>query len=553
MADGQGPLMDSRDADEIQVLRRALARAQAELRACEARYRTVTRATNDAVYDWEPATGALTWNEGLRTSFGYMPAEIEQNIAWWKDKLHPDDRARVVAALDSLRQGDGYHWYDEYRYRRADGSYAEVVDRGIVIRDLKGKATRMIGTMVDTTELKQAQARLALAARLASVGTLAAGVAHEINNPLAFIIANLDASIRRLGRVGRHAAAGPGDAATLPRGDVGELLALLEDAREGAERVRLIVRDLTTFARAEEERQGPVDVARVLDSCVQMAMNQIRHRARVVRDYASVPPIEANEARLGQVFLNLVVNAAQAIPEGAADRNEIALSTRLDAAGRVVVAVRDTGTGIPPESLGRIFDPFYTSKGAGEGLGLGLAICHSIVSALGGEISVESQPGEGSTFRVTLPASLGDTPPVSVDDAAPAASAPRRRGRVLVIDDEPLLGRAIASTLEPDHETVTTRSAREALARLQAGERYDVILCDLIMPELTGMDFYEALIEVAPDQRERIIFLTGGAFTERARSFLEVGDRRVLVKPFDAAALLSAISEVMSAPEPSAQ
>ncbi|MCC6555866.1 MAG: PAS domain-containing protein [Polyangiaceae bacterium] len=533
------------------LLRRMLRRAQAELRASELRYRTVTRATNEAVYDWDIRTSALVWNEGVRTLFGYAHEDVGPTIAWWESRLHPDDRARVMAGLAGLVESGKELWFDEYRYQRADGSYALVFDRGIVLRDEQGKARRMIGAMMDTTELRQTQARLALAARMASVGTLAAGVAHEINNPLAFVIANLDASIRRLGRAGAQGRAGLG------LDDVSALLDLLEDAREGAERVRLIVRDLNTFARADDERRGPVDVARVLDSCVQMAMNQIRHRARVTRAFVDVPPVEANESRLAQVFLNLIVNAAQAIAEGAADRNEIALSTGLDALGRVVVEVRDTGTGIAPEVIGRVFDPFFTSKSVGEGLGLGLAICHGIITGLGGEIAVESELGEGSTFRVTLPVYRGAPAPADAaaqPAAIPAGAAPLdapparpRRGRVLIVDDEPLLTRAIAGTLEPEHDAVEAPSARDALARIRAGERYDVILCDLMMPEVTGMDFYEALGELAPELRPQIVFLTGGAFTERARSFLGSVENRLLVKPFDASTLLALIREMLGA------
>ncbi len=533
------------------LLRRMLRRAQAELRASELRYRTVTRATNEAVYDWDIRTSALVWNEGVRTLFGYAHEDVGPTIAWWESRLHPDDRARVMAGLAGLVESGKELWFDEYRYQRADGSYALVFDRGIVLRDEQGKARRMIGAMMDTTELRQTQARLALAARMASVGTLAAGVAHEINNPLAFVIANLDASIRRLGRAGAQGRAGLG------LDDVSALLDLLEDAREGAERVRLIVRDLNTFARADDERRGPVDVARVLDSCVQMAMNQIRHRARVTRAFVDVPPVEANESRLAQVFLNLIVNAAQAIAEGAADRNEIALSTGLDALGRVVVEVRDTGTGIAPEVIGRVFDPFFTSKSVGEGLGLGLAICHGIITGLGGEIAVESELGEGSTFRVTLPVYRGAPAPADAAaqpaaiqaGAAPLDAPPARprRGRVLIVDDEPLLTRAIAGTLEPEHDAVEAPSARDALARIRAGERYDVILCDLMMPEVTGMDFYEALGELAPELRPQIVFLTGGAFTERARSFLGSVENRLLVKPFDASTLLALIREMLGA------
>ncbi|WP_437679537.1 ATP-binding protein [Sorangium sp. So ce131] len=446
---------------------------------------------------------------------------------------------------------------------RGDGAAAAAAARLAVIRQ------RAARDAASRQALAQAQARLVLAGRMASVGTLAAGVAHEINNPLAFVITNIDAAMRRVGAIDRRSGAsdrrsgGPwprshGDG----RGsssELSEVLALLEDAREGAERVRLIVRDLHTFSRAGDDHRGPVDVRRVLDSCVHMAMNEIRHRARVARSFQEVPPVEANEPRLAQVFLNLIVNAAQAIPEGRAEQNEIELRARCDAAGWVVVEVRDTGTGIAKEALGRIFDPFYTSKEEGEGLGLGLSISQSIVAALGGRIEVESRPGAGSTFRVVLPAaSAGDrrTPAAaegaprwlhaSSKPAAAEPAAPRRR--ILVIDDEPLLARAIAGTLEPRHETIATASARDALARIRAGERYDAILCDLMMPDMTGMDFYASLGEHAPDQQRRIVFLTGGAFTERSKAFLAQVSARLLLKPFDAGTLLSLIDEVVASP-----
>jgi two-component system, NtrC family, sensor kinase len=382
------------------------------------------------------------------------------------------------------------------------------------------------------------------------------------------VITNIDAATRRVGHLEQRSNASRGGSSwgraysdnRSASGELAEVLQLLEDAREGAERVRLIVRDLHTFSRAEDDRRDPVDVARVLESCVHMAMNEIRHRARIVREFQDVPPVEANQSRLAQVFLNLIVNAAQAIPEGLADRNEIGLATRRGPEGSVVVEVRDTGKGIEPEALGRIFDPFYTSKKLGEGLGLGLAICHSLVAALGGRIEVESRPGEGSIFRVTLPAAsseaaskgehhagapgrprMSSTPPRSGSNAPP-------RHRVLIIDDEPLLARAIAGTIEPQHETVTTPSARNALDRIRAGERYDVILCDLMMPEMTGMDLYESLGEIAPEQQRRMVFLTGGAFTERGRTFLEQVHARLLVKPFDAGTLLSLVAEVVAAP-----
>lgn len=282
--------------------------------------------------------------------------------------------------------------------------------------------------------------------------------------------------------------------------------------------MRDIVRDLKLFSRADEDDRIAVDVERVLESSQRMAWNEIRHRARLVKDFAPVPPDFANESRLGQVFLNLIVNAAQAIPEGRAESNRIRIGTSLGPGGRVVVEVTDTGSGMPPDVLKRLFAPFFTTKPVGVGTGLGLSICHRIVTALGGEIRAESTLGQGSTFRVFLPPadlakSSTPTPPT-----APARTV--RRGRVLVIDDEASVGSAIRRVLGSEHEVIVTNRGGDAIARLGTGERFDVILCDLMMPEMTGMDVHAALVDQWPEQADRMIFLTGGAFTVLAREFL---------------------------------
>jgi len=251
-------------------------------------------------------------------------------------------------------------------------------------------------------ERKKMSEQLLISDRMASVGTLAAGVAHEINNPLAVLIANLEFIAQNLGPIVETPAV-PGE---LLMGLAG-LREPLRDAQEAAERVRLIVRDLKVFSRSEEEeRRGPVDVRGVLESSARMASNEIRHRARLVKEYGEVPKAQANEARLGQVFLNLLINAAQAIPEGRAEANEIGIATRSDAAGNVVVEIRDTGSGIPPEVLPRIFDPFFTTKPQGVGTGLGLHIVHNIVvNHHGGTIALTSDPGR-TEFRIGLPLRL---------------------------------------------------------------------------------------------------------------------------------------------------
>ena len=269
-------------------------------------------------------------------------------------------------------------------------------------------------------------------------------------------------------------------------------------------------------------------------------------RARVGRSYGEVPKIRANEGRLGQVFLNLVVNAAQAIPEGNPEQHEIALSTGLLPDGRVRVEVRDSGVGMAPDVLERLFTPFFTTKPVGVGTGLGLSICHRIVSALGGEISVDSRPGRGSVFCVILPAAPASvasaTPPPS---AAPAAAA--RRGKVLAIDDEPMMVKVIQRMLSIDHEVSGSIGAQDAMAWIAAGQRFDVILCDLMMPGMSGMDFFSELTRIAPEQAKRVIFLTGGAFTPRTREFLDGVENVRIEKPFEPASLRAIVSAKVGA------
>jgi two-component system cell cycle sensor histidine kinase/response regulator CckA len=382
-------------------------------------------------------------------------------------------------------------------------------------RNERGAVIGAIGVSLDVTERRRAEGKLAQAERLASLGMLAAGVAHEVNNPLAYVIGNLDVVAREL------------DSESV---DIRSLRALVRDAREGAGRVRAIVRDLKTFSRAGEPHPKKLDVRGPLEAAIAMARNEMRHRARVVVDLAAAPPVLADEGRLAELFLNVLMNAAQAIEPGASERNEIAVVMRA-ADDRVVVEVRDTGHGIAPEVLPRIFDPFFTTKPAGVGTGLGLSLCHAIATDLGGTIAAESEVGRGTVLRVSLPAVHGE------DDARNAVvpmSAPGRRGRVLVIDDETPIGHMVTLLLSDEHDVEYEPRAADALARLQCGERYDAILCDVMMPEMSGIELHERVRSFAPEQAKSFVFVTGGAFTEGARDFLATMPNLVLDKPFDA-------------------
>jgi signal transduction histidine kinase/DNA-binding response OmpR family regulator len=481
--------------------------------------------TMGAAWERDIRKREITWGRGLGSSFGHPITDGTKASSWWEARVHPSDRARVLRSLEHALGADA-RWSEEYRFLRADGTYADVLDRGAVVRDAAGAATRVVGLMTDITERKRIQSKLLLADRMACVGTLAAGIAHEINNPLFYVLTNVEFALDRIERAG----------ATLgepERNRLREPLRALAEAKIGAERVRDIVRQLKTFSRGDSGEPSPVDILAVLDAVLRMAENEIRHRARLLRSLEAVPMVDATEARLGQVFLNLLVNATQSMAEGAADQNELCVTAKTDADGWAEVEVRDTGVGIAPEALDHIFDPFFTTKPLGEGTGMGLSICHTIVTSLGGDIHVDSTLGRGTRVRVRLPPSASAH---SKGVATPPSRA-RRRTRVLCIDDEPLLLRALERMVGGDHDVTALTSARDALDRIDRGERYDVVLCDLMMPDMTGMEFFDALLAKDPRLARATVFLTGGAFTPRAQEFLAHVDNLRLDKPFDFAAV----------------
>jgi signal transduction histidine kinase len=380
-----------------------------------------------------------------------------------------------------------------------------------------------------TTRERTHVAHLAQADRMISLGLLAAGVAHEINNPLAFVIANLGFLSDRLAEL----------APRVPADQLKELRDIVTETAEGAERIRKVARDLKVFSRAEKEEMRRLDLRAVLDMAVTMSWNEVRHRARLVKDYGDTPEILGDEARLGQVFINLLVNAAQAVVEGRADKNVIRIVSSFQD-GRVVVEVSDTGRGIPPADRPRLFEPFFTTKPTGVGTGLGLYVCRDIVTAHGGTIAITSDPGRGTTVRVELPPAAG-VPRIPTPE--PMASVQSDRARVLVIDDESMICTSIQRALGGEYDVLTTSSSSQARDWIVAGERFDAIVCDVMMPVLTGMELYAELRRSVPEQAKRILFLTGGAFTARARAFLDEVPNPWLEKPFEVDRLRAAVRE----------
>jgi signal transduction histidine kinase len=241
--------------------------------------------------------------------------------------------------------------------------------------------------------LRAIQEQLLFSERLATIGQIAGSISHEINNPLAFIISNLTFSQEALKRT----------QGALSEEECQEVQEALAEASDGAERVRTIVQDLKMLLHPGTIERSPMDLAAAIRTAMKMAAHEIRHRARLVEQLDGIPEIHGNSARLTQVFLNLLINAAHSIPPGQVERNEIRINAQVCPPGHVIVKVSDTGSGIPPEHVKRIFDPFFTTKPQGMGSGLGLSVCHSIITAHSGEISVESEVGRGTTFQIVLP------------------------------------------------------------------------------------------------------------------------------------------------------
>jgi two-component system, cell cycle sensor histidine kinase and response regulator CckA len=365
------------------------------------------------------------------------------------------------------------------------------------------------------------------------VGSLAAGVAHEINNPLAYILSNLN-----------HLWARIGESSGLSRAEKEAQQEIISDSLEGAGRVRRIVRDLWSLSPRAQEETESVDVNAVLESCINVAMNEIRHRATLVRELGDTPLVSGDRTRLAQVLLNLLVNAAQAIPEGDAAAQRITVRTRFDAESDTVeVEVADTGTGIPAANLDRIFEPFFTTKPVGRGMGLGLSICHGIVAALGGRLTVRSRESEGSTFTVTLRAArrgeVAERP--RAPDTVPESDL---TARLLVIDDDPSVARALSRTLRQRDVTVAI-GGRAGLAAIEK-DTFDVVICDVMMPDVSGLDVYRRMRELRAGSERAIVFVTGGAFTDAANAFLERIPNPRIAKPFEPEELRAAIRRVLA-------
>jgi PAS domain S-box-containing protein len=506
--------------------------------------------------------GKLQVNQAFAGLLGYSLEELKDKT--WQELTPPEEVAEVQARLDPLLRGEQDAIRFRKRYVHKDGSHLWADVSVTIRRTADGEPLHFITTLVDITEQRRAEealqrllASLAQSDRMSSLGMLAAGVAHELNNPLAYVLFNLESLAEDLpglleaarrchaeltARAGAEEVDRILPASFCPE-KVEDALDRLREACSGAQRIRQIAGSLSTFSRVERKELGPVDVEASLDHALTLASNELKYRARVVRDFAGVPRVLATESKLAQVFLNLLLNAAQAIDEGQVARHEIRVRTSTEGE-RVCVEVSDTGRGIAPEHQARLFEPVFTPRGVGSGLGL--SICKSIVTEFGGEIAHEGAPGGGARFRIRLPGLPGG--PRGSGEPAPASlEAPGVRGRILVVDDEAGIRASLVRLLGREHELVAVASGEEARALLEADRCFDLVLCDLMMPRMSGMELHAWLARADPGLAGRVVFLTGGAFTPGAAEYLaRVGNLRV-EKPFESKSLRKLAGDLVRA------
>jgi two-component system cell cycle sensor histidine kinase/response regulator CckA len=499
--------------------------AVAALQRSEARFQFLVESAPDGVVILQ--RGSIVFiNPAAARLLGVGVAEaLGQPIAAFQS---PEDTALAGARIAAMLR-DGVEFPPSEYGVLADP--ARVVEIKSVVCEWEGEQA-VLAFARDVTERKAIERRLVESDRLVALGTLAAGVAHEINNPLAYAQLSAQHVARLI------------ETAGLPDETLVTLRRYLEDIDHGIARVASITQSLRSFVKDDADARGPVDLELVIARALRMVDHDLRHAARLVHDVAPLPPVIGNAAGLEQVFVNVLINAIKALPPDPDGAHEIHVAAHV-VGDRVVVAIRDTGCGIPAALRGRVFEPFFTTRDVGHGMGLGLSVSKTIVDNQGGEIEVDSIENVGTTVRIQLPIHpAGARTTEAGSEAAHAApqaaavTAPRRR--VLVIDDEALICRAIEQQLAYGHDVAVATTANDAI-ELVASRSFDLILCDIMMPGMNGHELYRRVAAQHPGLERRFVFMTG-ALTPSVTKALDGLPNRRLTKPFTIEAVLELIA-----------
>jgi PAS domain S-box-containing protein len=506
------------------------------LRRSEERWRLAGQATSDLMYDWDIATGALFFSDSLRTRFGHE--HVEPRIEWWEAQIHPDDLQAVVADLQRALDRGEASWTSEYRFRRGDGTWVTIVDRGAFMRDDTGRAVRMVGAMQDVTEQRRAEQRLLQSQKMEVMGQLAAGVAHDFNNVLTAMFGYLELAEANL-REGK---------ATL--GEIAEV-------RRGAEQAAALTRQLLVFSRRQIDQPRSIDLAALVAESGGLLARLVGRKHRLdVRSAPTLWSVRIDPTHAEQVLMNLVANARDAMPEAgvvSVALDNVTLDAPITSAMPAPVApgawvrlvVRDTGVGMDAATAARMWEPFFTTKGVGRGTGLGLPTVRGLVARAGGALVVESEPGRGTTFAVYLP--RAGTPA-----AAPATERLAADGteRVLLVEDDPAVRDALHRSLERHgYAVVAPATVDAAVARLRGPIAVDVVVLDAELgARRTGGG--EAVLDALAERRRRgvpapALVHVVGVVPDGARPPGAEPRSVILEKPFATDALLRAMRRVL--------
>ena len=477
-------------------------------------------------------TATLAANQHLRDMFGWAPSAPDADVRPFDVDRFVDELARAEF-LTALRR-EGAVTARLLRLRRLDGSaiWVEITARADTRPE--SESVRIEAVMRDVTERRKRedqardlQHQLSQAEKLAALGQTMSGVAHELNNPLATILACAE----RL--TGRELDAGT-------RRD-------LDAIHNAAERAARIVRSLQTFARKRHTTRTSVDLNQVIRDT--LALHSFNDRPKDIRIETALaptlPPVFVDPHQIQQILLNLVVNAEQAMREARGHGSLVIRSREDQDRDAVAVDVEDDGPGIPLEVQARVFDPFFTTKPVGKGTGLGLTVAYAIAEEHGGELGFSSEPGRGTRFTLALPASGARVKVPETTPAEPSLTVPRGT-RALVIEDEDALGDAVAAALgDAGFSVDRARDGEEGLARL-AERHYDVIVCDLKMPRVDGVTFFRTVSPRMPNIVRRLVFVTGDVAGTEAERFLQESGCRWIPKPFRLRDLVRAAVDLLN-------
>jgi PAS domain S-box-containing protein len=526
---------------EVQIIARDItARKAAEIavRESEERFKLVARAVSDVVWDWDIAAKSVWRSDSYATIFGLSSSGANAPSEAWSTRIHPSDRERVIGGLRRALASRAATWVEEYRFRRPDGSYAYVQDRGHIMRDANGRAYRMVGGMSDLTERKKLEQQYLRAQRTESIGTLAGGIAHDLNNVLAPILMSIDLL-------------------RLYADDDDRQLRLLDTIQSSTVRGADLVRQVLTFARGLDGQRVTIDLRHLLREIERIIQETFPRKIRIVSNVqGGIWPIVGDPTQIHQVLLNLSVNARDAMAETGVltlsannqviDEAFVANTPEAKIGSHVVLTVADTGTGIPVEIRDRIFEPFFTTKEIGRGTGLGLATVHAIVKSHGGFVTVQSEVGAGTTFQVYLPADPALRPAVQKNSSGEPA---RGRGeRILVIDDEASIRQITQQTLEQFGYRVDTAADGADAVSIYSKHVNEIglVLTDMMMPVMDGHATIQVLMRLNPGIK--IIAASGLNANENVAKAASLGVTDFLAKPYTSETMLKLIREVLDRP-----